>query len=107
VILRSSSAKSLSKIFCIERIYEQETLKVRGRFFKSTVPTFNTPYISSDIGNYYCTGGLEGETTCVDFTAIVGKCFALSLIMPSKCPINPANVMQEWIVQIIKHSDMY
>jgi hypothetical protein len=98
----------MRKIFCVDHyLYVDDRLKVRGRLFKEVTPTFKMPYSSSDIGNYFCKNGLEDKVIIVDFTDVVGKFFAFSLIMPSKVPIDPANAKQRWIMQIISHSNMY
>ena len=108
VVLKNRQQGQMAQIFCVEKFFWHEAvLKVEGRCFKEVKPTFKTPYVSSDIGNYFCAGGLETEVMIVDFTDILGKCFAFPLIMPSKCNIDPEVEEQEWIVQIISHSNMY
>jgi hypothetical protein len=108
VVVLSSQPTNEGRILCIEGFEDFENkLMVKGRFFKNVSETFSTPYLSSTIGNFVCKGGLCDSVVSLAFSEIVSKCFAFSLKMPSRCPIDPANTKQEWIVQEICHSGMY
>ena len=81
-------------------------LCVSARPFKVIVPSFKSPFLSTDIGNYLCKRGLEKEAISFNFSKIVAKCFAFALKMPRCQTIDPANRKQTWICQFIRHSDL-
>jgi hypothetical protein len=103
--------------FVVDTIFRDSLdgeLKVYAREFVKLTNTFEKPYASSKIGNFFATGGLktddlEGdERQAVPFSRIIGKYFAFPTILMSRDEnnkYNPRDVNQTWILQEIMHSN--
>jgi hypothetical protein len=109
IVCFKSTPESALTFASVTQFYEDSNgqLKFRARAFKKVVDTFQSPYLSSSIGNYLCTSGVEEKDLLIDFSNITGKCFAFPLKMPSDTSIDPLNNNQHWIFQVIRHAEVY
>jgi hypothetical protein len=107
------NATSIVAIGCIDFIFPdtsssgEQGLKLQVRCFKKVSLAFKAPFNSSEIGLYHCEGGLEDRILQIPFSDLKYKCFAIPKKLPARAPIDPKEVQQSWICQMIRHSDFY
>jgi hypothetical protein len=101
--------------FVVDEIFRDSSdgeLKMYVREFVKLTDTFQKPYPSSYIGNFFATGGLKanddevGERKAIRFSQIIGKYFAFPTILCSRDKndkYNPSDINQKWILQEIMH----